>query len=163
MHTVKHAYCKECSRLRIYPWQALKIPVIFDFVRDTMLQAADILTAVYPEEFSIDSLSEHINDLLFRFGNKYLGDTIFRVGCDLFRKLGPEDRIVGGIRMAQKMKMPYDKILYILVCACHFRATDEEGKMLEEDVEFVSLYEKGLKSVLTSVCGFDEPGQTYFD
>jgi len=140
----------------VYTWQALQVPEIYDFARQTMLQAADILLAAWTKEFSADSLTEHIDDLLARFSNKYLGDTIFRVGCDLFRKLGPEDRIIGAIRLAQKMKMPFDRILYILVCACHFSAADETGKMMAEDVEFVRLYEKGIRNVLTSVCGFDE-------
>jgi len=41
----------------------------------------------YPEEFSAKDLVDHIDDLLYRFQNKVLGDTIFMVGCDLMRKL----------------------------------------------------------------------------
>jgi mannitol-1-phosphate 5-dehydrogenase len=139
----------------VYLWQALQVQEIYDFVRKTMLQSADVLIAAYPLEFSIDFLTGHVDDLLTRFSNKFLGDTIFRIGCDLYRKLSPEDRIVGAIRMAQEMKKPYNRILHILVYACHFRATDEDGKMAGEDIEFIALYEKGIKYVLTEVCGFD--------
>ena len=139
----------------IYLWQALQIQEIYDFVRETMMQSADILIAKYPLEFSLDSLTDHVDDLLTRFSNKFLGDTIFRIGCDLYRKLSPEDRIVGAIRMAQEMHKPDNRILQILVYACHFRATGEDGKMAREDIEFIGLYEKGIKFVLTEVCGFD--------
>ena len=139
----------------IYPWQALQVPDIFNFIRETMLQAADILISVYPDEFTREFLTDHIDDLIFRFSNRSLGDTIFRVGCDLFRKLGPEDRLVGAIRMAQSRSMPFDRILHILVCAFQFRATDENGKMMDEDIKFVNLYKTGIVNVMTEVCGFD--------
>jgi len=160
IHNLGHAavayYGYNYDNSFIYPWQALQVPAIHDYVRKTMLQAADILISNYPEEFSIETLTIDIDDLLKRFSNKYLGDTLFRVGCDLLRKLGTEDRIAGAIRLARKRNMPFDRILYILVCACHFRAKDEDGKMLREDIEFVRFYERGIKYVLTSICGFNE-------
>jgi len=139
-----------------YIWQALDVPEIYKFVRNTMLQAVDILMAAWSGEFSMGSLSEHIDDLLYRFRNKALGDTIYRVGCDLKRKLGPDDRIVGAIRVARSVNMPYDSILKVLLCACHFRATDENGRFSTEDTEFIRLYEEGIRNVLIKVCGFIE-------
>ena len=125
-------------------------------VRKTMLQAAELLLAKYPDEFTIESLTGHIDDLLGRFQNKALGDTLFRVGCDLQRKLGAEDRLAGAIHLACELKLPYHLILKALVCGCHFSATDEAGNRLQSDLEFDSIYVKGIKEVLTSVCGFDE-------
>ena len=60
------------------------------------------------------------------------------------RKLGPEDRLAGAINAAVDLNLEYDKILFALVCACHFRATDEEGKMLKEDVKFARYYDREL-------------------
>ena len=125
-------------------------------VRKTMLQAADILLAKYPDEFTIESLTEHIDDLLRRFQNKALGDTLFRVGCDLQRKLSAEDRLAGAIHLAFELNLPSDLILKALVCGCHFGATDEAGNRLPSDLEFDKIYAEGIKEVLTSVCGFDE-------
>lgn len=139
-----------------YICEAFAVPEVISNVRATMLQAADILIKKYPEEFTLKDLDEHINDLLFRFQNKALGDTIFRVGCDLMRKLGPEDRISGAIKSAIDLNLPYEKILNALVCGCHFRAKDEDGYMLKEDVEFVNRYQNDIKSILIEVCGFDE-------
>ncbi len=139
----------------IYLYEALAVQDVHDLVRETMEQSADILMQKYPEEFSKEDLTNHITDLLERFQNKALGDTIYRVGCDLIRKLGPEDRLSGAIRAAILYDLPYSKILYSLLCGFHFRAFDENSKMLPQDLEFVQFYKKGIEYVLTSICGFD--------
>ncbi len=138
-----------------YMYEALAVPGILNYVRATMLQSARILLARYPDEFTLQHLTEHTDDLLFRFQNRALGDTIFRVGCDLKRKLGPEDRLAGAIKSAVELNLNYDRILFALVCGCRFRAGDEEGKMLREDAGFAAIYDKGIESVLTDICGFD--------
>lgn len=142
--------------LFIYIYEALAVTEVYDRVIATMEQSAAILRKKYPDEFSPEDLNDHIRDLLLRFRNEALGDTIFRVGCDLMRKLGPEDRLAGAIRSALENELSYDKILFALVCGCHFKAKDQEGNMLKDDVEFFNLYENNIKSVLTKVCGFNE-------
>lgn len=102
------------------------------------------------------ALPEHIDDLLYRFQNKALGDTIYRVGCDLMRKLGSDDRLVDAIMLASEFKLPCERILHVLLCACRFRASDENGIMLPTDPQFVKIYNKGLTEVLETVCGFDD-------
>jgi len=139
-----------------YLYEALAVPELHKQVRETMLQASDILLAKYPDDFSLKTLTEHIDDLLSRFQNKALGDTIFRVGCDLKRKLSAEDRLAGAIHLALELNLPYDKILKSLVAGCYFRAGDEHGQLLPDDLEFVKLFEKGILNILTSICGFDQ-------
>ena len=139
-----------------YLYEVLSDSQLKAIVRKTMLQAADILLAKYPEEFTLESLTDHIDDLLRRFQNKALGDTLFRVGCDLQRKLSAEDRLAGAIHLAFELNLPSDLILNALVCGCHFGATDEAGNRLQSDLEFDSIYAKGIKEVLTSICGFEE-------
>jgi len=140
----------------VYLHEALSIPEIHSEVRQTMMQSAVILHTKYPEEFTLKALTEHIDDLLNRFQNKALGDTIYRVGCDLMRKLSPDDRLVGAILLASELKLPYEKILHVLICACQFRARDENGNMLPSDLQFVEIYKQGLTEVFKTVCGFDE-------
>jgi len=140
----------------IFLYEVLADSQLKAIVRKTMLQAADILLAKYSDEFTIESLTDHIDDLLSRFQNKALGDTLFRVGCDLQRKLGAEDRLAGAIHLAFELRLPSDLISNALVCGCHFGATDEAGNRLQSDLEFDMIYAKGIKEVLTSVCGFDE-------
>lgn len=142
-----------------YVYEALSVNDIHRFVREAMMQAAISLIKKYPEEFSEATLTEHIDDLLYRFQNKALGDTIFRVGCDLPRKLGPDDRLAGGIQLARDSNQPFDKIMLALVCASRFKAADEDGQMFPSDIEFFNHAEreKGdmLKNIIKNVCKFD--------
>jgi len=142
----------------VYLWEALEISEVFSEVREIMQQSAAALIKKYPDEFTEESLQNHIDDLLARFRNHALGDTLFRVGCDLPRKLGPDDRLVGAIKLAIEMNLPYRKILKALVCGCRFRATDENGKMFPAEIEFAEIYKTSIRNVLTDICGFDEIG-----
>ncbi len=139
-----------------YIWQAIEMPSIQKTVKKTMLQAANLLEKKYPGEFTLLGLTQHVEDLMERFQNRALGDTIYRVGCDLPRKLGPEDRLAGAIRLAVSLDLPYDNILETLVAGCRFRAKDEKGQMHPSDIEFMAIYNKGIAEVLKTVCGFDE-------
>ncbi len=142
--------------LHQYIWEALEVPLIYKTVRKTMLQAADLLEKKYPGEFTRTDLADHVDDLLERFQNKALGDTIFRVGCDLSRKLGADDRLAGAIKLAVSLDLPYDNILNTLVVGCHFRAKDENGLLHPGDEAFMEIYKNGISRVLESVCGFNE-------
>jgi len=82
----------------VYLYEALSVKKIYNQTKKIMQQAAEILMKEYPDEFTKKDLRDHINDLLGRFMNKTLGDTIYRVGRDLLRKLEPEDRLVGAIK-----------------------------------------------------------------
>lgn len=140
----------------IYVYEALEVKQINSSVRETMFEAAEILHSMYPDEFTIDDLSFHIDDLIERFANRFLKDTIFRIGMDLFRKLGPEDRMAGAIRAGIEHHKPVYKILYALVCGTFFRARDENGAMFEKDVQFIEHHNKGIEHVLINICGFDK-------
>jgi mannitol-1-phosphate 5-dehydrogenase len=160
IHNLGHAAAAYLGFLHnpdfVYIYEVLEVPALKSSVREVMLQSANLLLAKYPEEFTLEAITNHIDDLLFRFQNKALGDTIFRVGCDLKRKLGPDDRLVGAIRMAMELNLPYDKILHVLICGCHFRAKDENGNMFSEDEEFAKDFKMGLSAILKSICNFDE-------
>lgn len=139
-----------------YIWQALKISLIYETVKKTMLEAATLLAKKYPDEFTLNELSAHVNDLLERFQNRALGDTIYRVGCDLCRKLGPNDRLSGAIRLAVSLNLPYSNILKTLIIGFRFRAKDEKGQMHPSDIKFLEIFSNGINDVLKNICGFDE-------
>lgn len=160
IHNLGHAAAAYIGHLSnpgfIYIYEALAQKDVYDRVLAAMVQSAGILLKKYPDEFTAKDLNDHIEDLLERFQNKALGDTLFRVGCDLMRKLGPEDRLAGAIRSAIDNDLPYDKILFALVCGCHFRAKDESGNLLREDKDFIRLYGNDVRSILINVCIFEE-------
>lgn len=137
----------------IYLYEVLEDPEVFMLTKQTMLQSAGILTALYPGEFSDTQLEEHINDLLGRFRNKALGDTLFRVGCDLRRKLSTEDRVVAPIKAALSLNKPCSLILETLKAALNFRAKDENGNFFPSDDSFFKEVEKGTGYLLEHICG----------
>jgi mannitol-1-phosphate 5-dehydrogenase len=140
-----------------YMFEVLGDPEIETQTRATMMQSAQVLLSLYPEEFTHQALADHIDDLLHRFRNRALGDTLYRVGSDLYRKLGPSDRMVTPIRTALKTGNPYDLILEALMAAFTFRATDENGRRLPSDEAFLIQAEKGTGQVLREICGLELP------
>lgn len=136
-----------------YIFEVLQDVEVREFVQKTMQQSAAVLLKIYPEDFTKEHLDEHIDDLLRRFQNKYLKDTIFRVGQDLPRKLGPNDRFMGIIRLAMQQGMEYDHILRAMVYGFYFKATDENGRRSEPDATFDAYMTKGLDYALRKLYG----------
>jgi mannitol-1-phosphate 5-dehydrogenase len=135
----------------------LKINTVKKFTRSAMLQSADVLMKKYPGEFTLSDLTDHIDDLLFRFENRALGDTIFRVGCDLKRKLHRDDRILSPLIDGIQTQSHVDKIVQVFLYGLSFRAKDEQGSMFPGDLEFDRLFHKnGLAYVLSDLCGLNK-------
>ena len=131
-----------------YIWEPLEIPQIKSAVYKAMNEAAKALLAEYPAEFTVEKLEEHIDDLLGRFQNKSLEDTIFRVGRDLKRKLASDDRLIGAINLAKKHNLPYLHISNVVKAAFMFYAKDEHHKVFPADEEFKEEMLEKLLSLL---------------
>jgi len=139
----------------VYMYEVLDDEKILHFTREVMLQSAEILKAEYPGDFTLTDLTEHIDDLLYRFRNKALQDTIFRVGQDLPRKLGSDDRFMGSIHLAEKRNMPYHLIIKAMSYGFFFRARDEEGKLFPADVTFLESLSEDFESALINMLLLD--------
>lgn len=134
-------------------YEALEVPEIYKIVREGMKQSAVALNEAYPKDLALQDLQDHIDDLLFRFQNKSLRDTIFRVGRDLYRKLDKNERLVGSMLLAQRQNAPYHKIKRAFYAALDFKAKDQKGEMYPLDkIFFQREYPRGLKHILKSVC-----------
>jgi mannitol-1-phosphate 5-dehydrogenase len=159
IHNLGHAtaayYGYDLHPNAVYMYELLEDSKVLLFTRSVMLQAAAILKSAYPEDFTNADLEAHVDDLIFRFRNKALRDTIFRVGQDLPRKLSANDRFVGIIRMAESLGMDYDMILEAMTYAFHFKASDENGERSAQDLLFNEHLFPDIESVLHKVCGFD--------
>lgn len=138
-----------------YMYEALEDSEVFRFTRNVMLQSADILRAAYPEDFTASELEDHIDDLICRFRNKALQDTIFRVGQDLTRKLSADDRFMGAIHLAMQYSMPYDLILEAMSYGLLFKAKDAEGNFFPADIAFLEALNKEFESTLTKDLSLD--------
>ena len=139
----------------VYLYEVLEDPEVLLFTRAVMLQSADILRAAYPDDFTAADLETHIDDLIYRFRNKALKDTIFRVGMDLVRKLGTDDRFMGSIHLGMQYRMSYDLILKAMSFGLSFKAKDEGVTGFLSDSTFLKSLEKNFKSNLTEILGYD--------
>lgn len=125
-----------------YIYQVLADKTLYEKVQKTMQEAAAALLKEYPEDFTASDLDNHIDDLLCRFQNKALKDTIFRVGRDLKRKLHKQDRLIGAMLLCQKHNLGYEHILKAAKAALKFKAKDESGGNFPGDEEVWLLAEK---------------------
>jgi mannitol-1-phosphate 5-dehydrogenase len=139
----------------VYMYEILDDPDVLQFTRDAMSQSADILITAYPDEFTIADLKDHIDDLISRFRNRALKDTIFRVGQDLTRKLSNDDRFMGSIHLAMRYNMPYDSVLKAMSFGLCFRAKDEEGNYFESDISFLNELSKEFEQTLIKELALD--------
>jgi len=98
-----------------YIWQSMESDEIQGMVRKVMIQTSGALFAEFPDVFSRTDLIEHIDDLLKRFGNRALGDTIYRVGRDIPRKYGASERICGAIALCMKHRLPFDAVAEVYI------------------------------------------------
>jgi len=159
IHNFGHAALAYLSALKnpdyLYTWEALADKELHEEVYETMKESAVILQSVHPDEFTIGQLDVHIQDLLKRFANKSLGDTIYRVGCDLTRKLSPEDRIVPLILIAGSKNLPHQRIIKALLAGILFPATDAQGHMIESDRRFIEQYNHNAEKILQDHCKID--------
>ena len=67
---------------------------------NAMLESAEALSVKY--DVPLADVLRHIQDLLMRFTNRALKDTCARVGADLVRKLAPQDRLIGAVRLCRE-------------------------------------------------------------
>jgi mannitol-1-phosphate 5-dehydrogenase len=95
IHNAGHATLGYLGYLKGYEYgyEALADDEIYFQARGAMEESALALTRKYHPPHG--ALLANIDDLLHRFGNRALGDTILRLGRDPLRKLAPGDRLAG--------------------------------------------------------------------
>ncbi|MDR2029457.1 MAG: mannitol-1-phosphate 5-dehydrogenase, partial [Treponema sp.] len=137
--------------------EALRIPEVEAGVRQAMNEAAAALVAEYPGAYTRQDLADHIEDLLGRFKNQALGDTVHRVGRDLPRKLSRDDRLTGAMLLCAKRDVPFTGIAAVYAAALDFAAPDEQGALFPEDLRFRSeLLPLGIEGILQKVSQLDK-------
>lgn len=135
VHNLGHAVCacrgflRGCGGIA----EAMAVPEVAAAVRRAMEASARALTGRYPGEFTAAGQAAHVEDLLRRFANRALGDTVFRVGRDLARKLAPEERFIGALRLVAEQGGDTRPVCEGIGAALHFAAADERGRRLAAD------------------------------
>ena len=114
-------------------WEVLEDDAVAVEVESAMKTSAAALRAEYPGVFTEQDTDDHIADLLSRFRNRALGDTVYRVGRDLKRKLHRKDRVVGPLALALRHQLLTDSILDVFAAALSFGPDGPDGSPDEAD------------------------------
>jgi len=83
---------------------AVRDPEIRAAVRGAMTEGRLGLDAKYSS--SVAGTEDELDEILRRFDNAALGDTVARVGRDACRKLAPHERLIGPARLAEDAGIP---------------------------------------------------------
>lgn len=102
IHNMGHAFTAYLGAIngKDYIWESIEDPYTELLVLRAMKQSAIALGQEHDVPYV--ELDDHVEDLIHRFANKQLGDTVKRVGNDLNRKLNPNDRLVGALNLCLK-------------------------------------------------------------
>ena len=155
IHNCGHAVLAYLGHLagHEYGYQALADPAICPWFDATLAESRAGIVAAH----GVDPawLDVHITDLTRRFANRALGDTVLRLGRDPLRKLGPDDRLVGAARLAERAGIMPDALSRAIAAAYRFDdPRDPLAVALQE-----RLAVEGFDVVLAAVSGIqpDEP------
>ncbi|MFH1905563.1 MAG: mannitol-1-phosphate 5-dehydrogenase [bacterium] len=154
-HNAGHSICAYLGYQKEYEfiWEALEDKEIYSVVTGALRETGEAL--VKKHGFNSQKHYEHVDDLLYRFANKALGDTICRVGRDPIRKLGPNDRLIG----SAKLVLEYD-IEPVNICKGISAALKYD---YSEDIYACklsnSIKQKGIDWILKNICKIDSQGK----
>ena len=115
-------------------WEVLENTAVAAETEAAMRVSGKALRLEYPGVFSEKDITDHILDLLKRFRNRALGDTIYRVGRDLERKLGRKDRVIGALALAVKHGLNPQAPLDVFRASLYFRAPGPTHTPDEKDI-----------------------------
>ena len=132
-----------------YGWEALADPAISQVLVRGLQESIGGIVA----RFAADPqwLQEHVTDLVRRFANRALGDTILRLGRDPIRKLAAQDRLAGAAELAAAAgPVPVSLAWGIAAGLCFDPPDDPGAALLQERLESL-----GCRAVIQDVTGID--------
>ena len=153
LHNGGHAVCAYLGKQKGYEyiWQAIADPEIYETAKAAMNASAQALIAKFGEEIR-ENVESNVVDLLQRFQNKALKDTVARVGADPVRKLRRNDRIVGAALFAMEQGVDPMPVIKGIVAGLKF---DQEGDPTAPEVQ-AALKEQGIEYVIEKYMGLSK-------
>ncbi|MBO5851602.1 MAG: mannitol dehydrogenase [Clostridia bacterium] len=129
MHNMSHATCAYLGYLKNYEY-------IYEAVNDYEIRyvayrvlTESALALSIENKVDVKILLEHAENLLYRFQNVALGDTIARVGKDAIRKLSENDRLIGALNLCEKHGVSADILCVAIASAMFFNVSDDERSL----------------------------------
>ena len=119
-HNMSHAALAYLGYARGHEfiWQCVADTDVSAVCREALAEVVPALVAEYG--LSRAALAAFAEDLLHRFANRALGDTVARVAADPLRKLRPQDRLVGAATLCLKHSILPTALARIIQAAFHY-------------------------------------------
>ncbi|MEG2520736.1 MAG: mannitol dehydrogenase [Christensenellaceae bacterium] len=149
IHNMGHALCAYFGKRAgcEYIWQAVEIPEVYESAKKSMECVAQALNMEYG--VPLEEILDNVTDLLYRFKNKALKDTVARVGGDPIRKIRKDDRLVGAALYCLEFGLEPTYIVKGIAAALKFYNPDDQSSVkLKEE-----LCTKGLEAVMEQYMG----------
>jgi len=155
IYNMGHAVCAYLGDIfgYNYIWQAIQDPYIELITMKVMQRSAFALAKKYRAD--IVELNAYIENLIYRFENKILGDTVKRVGNDLKRKLSPNDRITGAYKICLENGVPVHYLCLAIAAAINFKSDKLSGESLESILKEAGSFDL-LADNFASIKKYDE-------
>lgn len=149
MHNMSHAALAYLGFLAGHEtiWQAVRDPALSATARAALAESAAALSRRHG--VPIAELEAFSDDLMRRFDNPELGDTVARVGRDPVRKLAPEDRLSGAAAACVEQGVMPEHISAAIAAALLFSA---DGDSAAAEVRRC-VAENGPETALSRYCG----------
>ena len=149
VHNCGHALLAYVGYQRGYTfsYEAMADDEIRAFMLAGLRESVDGICA----EFGADPawLYSHVDDLLLRFANRQLGDTLYRLGRDPLRKLAAEDRLTGAANLACAAGLRPRHLAWGIAAALLFAPTDDNSAQELQR----QLREQGVAATIATVAG----------
>jgi len=114
-------------------------------------EISEALLSRFSKDIDRESQDRVRADINLRFSNPMIMDTIYRVGRDPIRKLGPHDRLVGSARLCIEQGIFPENIAVVCAAAfCYDYSEDTEAIRLQKMIR-----ESGLERTMMEVSGVD--------
>lgn len=154
-HNLAHAAAGYLGYFRghEYVWQSAGDPVVVAALRAALAETGAAL--IERHGFTPEEHQAHIEDLLHRFTNVALGDTVARVAKDPIRKLGPNDRVIGGARAALDCGICPKNVALVAAAGIVYDHPDDTAA---QEIQRMRK-EEGLDAVFEKVCRIDPKGE----
>lgn len=152
MHNMSHALSAYFGNLKgyTYIWEATKDTEIKLIALRALIESSKALNREYG--VSMDELLEFSENLIGRFENKLLGDTVARVGKDTQRKLSENDRLVGTAKLCLKHGISPVNVCAGIAAGLKFAPEgDDSSAAIVRDVR-----EKGIVYALETYCKIEK-------
>lgn len=158
LHNMGHAICAYLGWEKQYQYisEAIRDQVIYNKTKSAMELIVQALAKEYPQ-IPVKEIEANKDDLLYRFHNRALKDTIERVAKDPIRKLQPNDRLVGAARYCLDSGIRPDEIVEGIAAALKYNnPNDPAAVKIQDDIS-----KFGMDYVLENVLKLDRGSELW--